>query len=277
MKSFKLPLNKEIMRHPVAYGFYPPEPATLRHEVENLLNQRVKRIKALGAVVPHAGYAFSGKVAGAVYASIETNKKKFLIACPNHTGYGTRVALSQEDWQTPLGIVKVDKSLASKVTVNEDAHTFEHAIEVQLPFLQVRFKDFRIIPLCLAHLSFDELEELSKKIIANDIFYIASSDFIHFGPNYGYMPVAGSDEENLAWAKEQDMKAIDLICKLKPKEFYEFVVNNELTICGFVAITLVLLIMKKLGAKKGEIIKYATSYDVHPDSSFVTYAGIVFS
>lgn len=265
------------MRHPIAYGFYSPEPTTLRREVERLLNQKVERIEALGAVVPHAGYTFSGEVAGAVYASIETDKKKFLIACPNHTGYGTRVALSQQDWQTPLGIIKTDKSLADKVTVNEDAHVFEHAIEVQLPFLQVKFKDFRIIPLCLAHLSFEELEELSEKLLANDIFYIASSDFIHFGPNYGYMPVMGSGEENLAWARKQDMKAIDLICKLKAREFYEFVTSNELTICGFIPITLVILVMKKLRAREGKLIKYATSYEKHPDASFVTYAGIVFS
>jgi len=173
--------------------------------------------------------------------------------------------------------VKVDKSFTGKITVNEDAHLFEHAIEVQLPFLQVKFKKFELIPIVLSHLSFEEIEELSEKLVADDIFYIASSDFIHFGPNYGFMPVNGANKENLEWVKKQDMKAIDLISRLKAKEFYKFVVENELTICGFIPITLVLLIMKKLGAKKGKLIKYATSYDVHPDSSFVTYAGIVFS
>ncbi len=265
------------MRHPVAYGFYPPEPETLRKEVERLLGQKVEKIDALGAVVPHAGYQFSGHVAGAVYTSINTEKRKFLIACPNHTGYGTRIALSQQDWQTPLGAVEVDKSFAGKITVNEDAHLFEHAIEVQLPFLQVKFKKFELIPIVLSHLSFEEIEELSEKLVADDIFYIASSDFIHFGSNYGFMPVNGTNKENLEWVKKQDMKAIDLISSLRAKEFYKFVVENELTICGFIPITLVLLIMKKLGAKKGKLIKYATSYDVYPDSSFVTYAGIVFS
>ena len=95
--------------------------------------------------------------------------------------------------------------------------------------------------------------------------------------HFGFMPVYGTYKENLEWVKRQDMKAIDLISRLKAKEFYKFVVENELTICGFIPITLVLLIMKKLGAKKGKLIKYATSYDVYPDSSFVTYAGVVFS
>jgi len=130
------------------------------------------------------------------------------------------------------------------------------------------------VPICLGHISFEELEEIVNAF-DNKSFYIASSDFIHFGPVYGYEPVNGV-KEGLEWVKKADNELIDLICKLKAEEFYNSVFENNYTVCGFVPIALLLLIMKKIGAKKGNLISYKTSYDVHPNSSFVSYAGIVF-
>jgi hypothetical protein len=263
------------MRSPVAIGFYPADKKELENFVNELLKQKVEKRKAVAAIVPHAGYIYSGKVAGKVYSSILTESRKFLIACPNHTGMGKKVALSAQNWLTPLGEVRVNKDFANKVPVDEEAHFYEHSLEVQLPFLQVLFKDFEIIPLCLSHLEFSEIEKLAEILTKNDIFYIASSDFIHFGPNYGYMPFNLTPEENVKKVEELDKKAIKFIEKLDAKGFYNFVREKKLTICGMVPITLILLIAKNLGAKEGKLIAYSTSFEIHRNINFVSYAGIL--
>lgn len=262
------------MRNPIANGFYPFSESFLRKQINEFIYESKKR-KTMGIVVPHAGYAFSGKVAGKTYSSVYDFGETVMLMGPNHTGLGEPVALSTEDWKTPLGIVKNDRRFERIIPVSEDAHEYEHSIEVQLPFLQSIMKYFRIIPISLSILSFSQIEDISEKLAHAGIFFIASSDFTHFGPNYGYMPVKKSDEQNLAYAKEMDMKAIDMICKLDAKKFYNFVNGNHMTVCGLVPITLLILICKKLGAKRGELVDFSTSYDVHPASSFVDYAGIL--
>lgn len=262
------------MRNPVANGFYPFSEKLLRSQVSEFITPSKKR-RSIGIIVPHAGYAFSGKVAGKTYSSVSAFEKNIMIIGPNHTGLGEAVALSCEDWKTPLGIVKNERRFEKILPVSEEAHEYEHSIEVQLPFLQVIENDFKIIPISLSMLSFTQIEELSEKIASKGIFYIASSDFTHFGPNYGYMPIKKSNEENLSYSREMDMKAIDMICRLDAKKFFDFATENRMTICGLVPITLLILICKKLGARKGELIDYSTSYDVHPATSFVDYAGIL--
>lgn len=263
------------MRNPVAIGFYPASKDELEKFIKELLSQKVEKIEAIAAIVPHAGYAYSGKTAGKVYASILTESRKFLIACPNHTGIGKRIALSTQNWLTPLGEVRVNKDFVDKIPVDEDAHLYEHSLEVQLPFLQVLFKNFEIIPLCLSNLEYSEIEELAETLAEGGIFYVASSDFIHFGPNYGYVPFDLTPEENVRKVEELDRKAIKFIEKLDARGFYNFVDENKLTICGKNPITLILLTAKKLGAKGGKLVAYSTSFDVHRDINFVTYAGIL--
>ncbi len=265
-----------MLRHPVATGFYPEDEEELRKTVTKLLSFRAKKVKAKSIIVPHAGYLYSGEVAGATYASIETDKRKILIACPNHTGLGKQIALSASDWQTPLGVVENAHEFVGEIPVSEEAHLYEHSLEVQLPFLQVLFNDFKLIPLSLSFVQFETLEELSEKLAKRDIFYIASSDFTHFGPNYNYTPFDVRDVKRvLEKVREIDFEAIKFIEKLDAKGFYHHVLENRLTICGFVPITLILLISKKLGAKRAKVVKYATSYEVTKDVNFVTYAGIV--
>ena len=267
------------MRSPVALGFYPFNKKELENQVRKYLVSE-RGFNALGAIVPHAGYQFSGSVAGATFSSARTDKKKFILFGPNHTGYGSDIALSSEEWQTPLGIVRVDRGLVDKIkeniNIDESAHRYEHSLEVQLPFLQILYRNFSIVPICLSNPDFDELEKIAEQLVFDDCFYIASSDFIHFGPMYGYTPVGGSLEGQLRWVKKMDKEIVDIVCRLEAEKFYNSVVDNNYTLCGFVPITLLILIMKKLGAKKGNLVSYKTSYDVHPDSSFVSYAGIVF-
>lgn len=270
------------MRQPVAIGFYPGNPKELEDAVKKLLIAKKEIKNSLGLIAPHAGYVYSGSVAGITYAAAKTQKSDFILFSPNHTGHGHPASLSNEDWKTPLGEVKTNPLLIERFSkskilrMDESSHQYEHSLEVQLPFLQVMYKNFEIVPICLAHLEFSELEKLAYDLLDENSFYIASSDFIHFGPMYGYAPVSSGIKTQLAWVKAVDKRLIDLICQLKAREFYEEIVKNGYTVCGFVPITLITLIMKRLGAKRGHLIDYKTSYDVHPNNSFVSYAGIVF-
>jgi len=268
------------MRQPIAIGFYPKEKKHLENDVKNLLVPKKEIKKPLGLIAPHAGYVYSGSVAGTTYASARTDKKNFILLGPNHTGRGSPISLSKEDWKTPLGDVKINQPLAERFSkiaqVDESAHKQEHSLEVQLPFMQAMYQDFTFLPLCLMHLEFHELEKLAFKLLDENSFYIASSDFIHFGPMYGYEPVSSGIKTNLGWVKSVDMRMIDLVCKLKAKEFYDEVAENEYSICGYIPITLITLVMKRLGARGGTLIDYKTSYEVREDPSFVSYAGIVF-
>jgi len=273
------------MRMPAAMGFYPFNRDELKEQVSSFLKAEKKIENPMGVIVPHAGYIYSGSVAGKTLKSAETDKRIFMIFGPNHTGFGIPVAMSDEDWRTPMGTVKVEKGVIEKleqaILIDNTAHQYEHSLEVQLPFLQVLYNNFSIVPICLQQLSFTEINELADRIFqavdCKKIFFIASSDFMHFGPMYGYVPVQGNIEEKLKWVKEKDNEAIALICKLKAEEFYSYVTENRYTICGFVPITLLILLLKKIGAKKGELIDYKTSYEVSKSDSFVTYAGIVIS
>jgi len=266
------------MRQPAAIGFYPQD----RFELEDMAKKLTvtdKHINAIGAVCPHAGYTYSGQTAGKTLATAKTDKTTFLILCPNHTGQGKEIAVSRQDWQTPIGTVQTDKKLIENLSlsIDESAHKNEHSIEVQLPLLQAIYKDFKIVPVCIGQIDLDQIKELAKKLVNKNSFYIASSDFIHFGPMYGYVPFNAESKKQLEWVRQQDMKMIDLITKLKPKKFYNKVMENNYTVCGAIPITVLLYIMKSLGAKQGHPIDYKSSYAVQPSSSFVSYAGIVFS
>ncbi len=253
------------MREPVAIGFYPENRETLIKTVQQFLHSQEKT-PVIGAVVPHAGYSFSGSVAGKTFASVEL-KNRIMIFGPNHSGYGNPAASSSEIWHTPLGNVKAD---SNGLLVDEIAHRHEHSIEVQLPFLQVLKENFIFTPICLKQIGFSEIEKLSEQIADHNTTFIASSDFIHFGPNYGYTPVS---ENQISWVKEQDEKMIEKICRLDAHGFYKTAQNY--TVCGIVPITLLILVAKKLGATRGKLISYKTSYEVRKDDSFVSYAGIV--
>ncbi len=265
------------MRPPVALGFYPFRKEELEEQLRKYLVSD-KSVNASGIVVPHAGYQFSGSVAGAAFATAKTDKRKFILLGPNHTGYGPAVALSSEEWKTPLGTVKPDTELISRLSLktDESGHRYEHSLEVQLPFLQALYRQFTILPVCLANLPFSEIEKLSELLAFKDCFYVTSSDFIHFGPAYGYAPVGGTIEDKLRWVENRDKELANMICSLDAEQFYTSVIENGYTVCGFVPITLMMLIMKRLGVRHGSMVSYKTSYDVHPESSFVSYVSIVF-
>jgi AmmeMemoRadiSam system protein B len=259
----------------VAGQFYPGRSAQLEKDVASLMKSSKEKKAVTGIVVPHAGYIYSGGVAGSVYARI-TVKPTAVLLGPNHTGYGDRYSMmSTDSWQTPLGEVAIDDELAqeilktsSLITENKRAHLSEHSLEVQLPFLQKANPDVRIVPIAIADTAINGLIAAGQDIAAaikalrRDVVIIASSDMTHY------------EEHEAATAK--DRKAIDAILKLDETELVRRVQKDNISMCGFAPTAVMLATAKALGAHKAELIQYQTSGDVSGDySSVVGYAGII--
>ena len=152
----------------------------------------------------------------------------------------------------------------------------EHSIEVQLPFLRYCFGDFTFVPLQIPRLTYPEVRDMAKMIADKDSFFIASSDFTHFGSNYNYVPkesIYGPEE----FVKNLDSQVIALIKKGDAKKFMEHIEQNDLTVCGYIPIAILMEVSKLLGVRKIEEIAYDTSFSVsHDVSGIVGYGGLVF-
>jgi AmmeMemoRadiSam system protein B len=266
----------------VAGRFYPAKPEVLRRDLESYLGgpasvQEPKIEGALGCVVPHAGYFYSGQVAGAVYQKLPA-RSSYIILCPNHTGQGAPLAMmSNGSWQTPLGEVPVDQALAAVMAkschlLTEDrvAHAREHSLEVQLPFLQHQVKDFRFVPVAVGVGNYAALEFLGHcvaqavEIVAKPVMVIASSDMNHYEPD--------------GITRIKDNRAIEKILALDPQGLHDVVRNENISMCGYGPTIAMLVATLELGAKKAELVKYATSADASGDrGAVVGYAGIIIS
>ncbi len=271
------------MRTPGFAGtFYPNTKQELLAQLNPLFQEKTDFFDdALGIIVPHAGYIYSGKVAAKTYKAIsKIKKRKFVILGVDH--YGTNIiATSKQSWRTPLGDAKIDSGFVDKIirknpiTQNEIATEREHSIEVQLPFLQYVFKDFEFVPVQLPYISYKEILRLRDILISKDYFFIASSDFTHYGTNFGFAP-SESFHNPVDYVKKLDEKIIKVIQDFDGKKFYDFVIQRNLTVCGFIPITLLLEITKKLGAKKIEKISYDSSFSLSQDfSNIVGYSGLI--
>ena len=265
----------EAVRHPAVAGrFYPADPTILRRDVLSYLKNGAKT-RALGCVVPHAGYMYSGHVAGAVYARLQL-PRRFIILCPNHTGLGEPLAImSSGAWQTPFGNVPVDGPLAAELKkvlpyLEEDAqaHRAEHALEVQIPFLQAILPGFEFVPICVGVGQLPILQVLGQAIAQvladkqEQVMVIASSDMNHY--------------ESDAITRVKDKKAIDRMLALDPAGLHEVIRRERISMCGYGPTIAMLTAAKQLGATRAELVKYATSGDISGDrETVVGYAGIV--
>jgi len=268
------------LRQPAVAGrFYPSDPNDLRTEVRSYLSQSASEanspIRAIGCIAPHAGYMYSGHVAGAVFARIKI-PRRCIVLCPNHTGIGHALAIVSEGaWKTPLGDVGIDRELARALkkqfpALHEDisAHRAEHAAEVELPFLQMRQNELWFVPIAVGTGQFDLLEQLGKAladVISNErdsALIIASSDMNHYEPD--------------AITRAKDHRAIERILSLDPRGLFDVVTEQDISMCGFGPAVAMLTAARQLGAKSAELVKYATSGDVSGDRNMVVgYAGII--
>jgi MEMO1 family protein len=267
-----------VRRPAVAGRFYPGDADDLRAEARSYLESSLdKPIRAIGCIAPHAGYMYSGHVAGAVFARVEI-PERCIVLCPNHTGMGVPLAIVSEGaWETPLGDVGIDSRLAAALkhqfpALEEDsaAHRTEHAAEVELPFLQLQQAHLKFVPIALGTRRLEILEELGEALAEvisaqNDsVLIVASSDMNHY--------------ESDGVTRAKDHRALERILSLDPQGLYEVVTQQNVTMCGFGPAVAMLTAARKLGAKSTELVKYATSGDVSGDRNMVVgYAGVVVS
>jgi hypothetical protein len=265
----------------VAGRFYPADPDDLRAEARAYLSPATAAnhapVRALGCIAPHAGYMYSGNVAGAVFAHVEV-PKRCIIVCPNHTGVGHALAIMSEGaWRTPLGDVPIAAELAAALkerfpALQEDsaAHRAEHAVEVELPFLLLRQPELSFVPIALGTRQFEILEQLGRAIAevvatsvpTDPILIVASSDMNHY--------------ESDAATRAKDHRAIERILTLDPPGLFDVVTQQNISMCGLGPSVAMLTAVRQLGAKSAELVKYATSGDISGDRDLVVgYAGIV--
>ncbi len=265
------------VRPPVVAGqFYPADPNELIEMLKELTDPipEEEKIKAKAIVVPHAGYIYSGRVAGKTYSRVKIPKKIILLG-PNHTGYGPAISTYPDGaWLTPLGEVFVDDNLTKKLTESNiyvpdyTAHVYEHSLEVQLPFLQFLSKEpFKIAPTVFKFISLEDALTAGDYLAGvlkdeEDYLIVISTDFSHYVPH--------------EVAKQKDALAIDRILNVDPEGLYRVVVENDISMCGVVPATVALQALKHLGVSKSILVDYKTSGDVSGDySSVVGYAGII--
>jgi AmmeMemoRadiSam system protein B len=269
-----------MLRLPAVAGrFYPSHPEELTALIHKYVVADPDRppIPVRACLVPHAGYVYSGHVAGAVFTRIAL-PRKIIILGVRHYPRGEPVAiLSSGAWRTPLGDARIDEELAEALKkacplLREDsvAHSTEHSLEVQLPFLQVLAKDFTFVPVALGTVHFESLVTVGQAIgrvleaMKENVLLLTTSDLNHY--------------EDDATTRIKDRKAIEQMLALEPRGLYDTCRDEEISMCGLGPAVAMLTALNALGTKKPEIVKYATSADVSGDcNAVVGYVGMIFS
>ncbi len=265
------------MRRKAAFAgsFYPGSKGQLKEQLSTLIDLAADKIPAKAVVAPHAGYIYSGPVAGAVYSSVVIPDRLVILA-PSHRPIRPVFALMEDgSWETPLGLVPVEKDLAAAIrkagryaVVDPAAHEKEHSLEVQLPFLQYLNPRISMVPVAVSYLAtFDQLEDLGRAVAAGirglgrDVLIVASTDMSHYL----------SRRE----AETRDALAIRKILTLDPRGLFDVVRAEDISMCGFQPTAAALIAAKELGAEKAELVMYATSGDrTGDDREVVGYAGL---
>ncbi len=268
-------MNAPVREPAVAGQFYPGRREALQREIKSFTAAASgEKIRALGCVVPHAGYMYSGAVAGALYGRLEM-PRRFIVLSPNHTGQGAPLAISSHgSWRTPLGEARIDTELAESLkssfallAEDEQAHRSEHAIEVQIPFLQELAPGFSFVPITVGVGQYEVLAALGvtlAKVIsesAEPVLIVASSDMNHY--------------ESDAETRVKDALAIERMLNLDPKGLWETVHRENISMCGYGPAVAMLTAALRQGASKAELVKYGTSGDVSGDRAWVVgYAAV---
>lgn len=264
-----------MVRRPAVAGyFYPSNSRELFEEISSYIKGDIPERDVIGVLSPHAGYMYSGKVAGKTFAAVRVPDTVIVIG-PNHTGLGAEAAIiCSGKWMIPGAEIEIDSELGNMLIENfkeleEDtlAHSREHSLEVQIPFLYYKNRNVKLVPICLAHKNFNFCNDLGKAIgetirrYGRNVLIVASSDMTHYEPH--------------EVTRKKDKLAIDEILKLSPRDLYNVVIEHQISMCGVIPAVTMLCAAKELGAKKAELIHYQTSGDTSGDySQVVGYAGI---
>ncbi len=279
----------ENIRRAVAAGmFYDNDPETLESSIKGYLSkadpeETVAPVIAL--ISPHAGYPFSGQAAAFGFKLLDSGRihRVFLLA-PSHRMRFRGVSIPRvEAYETPMGLIPLNQEACDNLLTHNtlfssvpQAHQQEHSLEVQLPFLQVVLEDFEIVPMVVGQIRISDSENIAKTlrglIKENDVV-VASSDFTHQGPRFGYVPYRENVKESI---RDLDMGAVDRILKKSSQEFMRYVEDTEATICGSYPISILLDMLPEEAG--GSLLIYYTSGDVLGDETdTVSYASIAFA
>lgn len=267
-----------ILRQPaVAGSFYSNNPTQLKSDIEGFVIRDCDKQSVLGIISPHAGYIYSGRVAGNLYSRIKIPDTVVILA-PNHTGYGVPYSIwPGGQWRTPLGDVKVDEEVVEELIQACDllekdrkAHLHEHAAEVQIPFIQYFNPHIEIVVIVISARDIADLKNLGKKLsqvlqkLRPGALVVASSDMTH--------------HESQSSANRKDTIAIGEVLALNEDALYSKVREMHITMCGIYPAVTMLVCSKERGAKRAELVRYETSGDITGDYDHVVgYAGILVS
>jgi AmmeMemoRadiSam system protein B len=268
-----------MLRLPAVSGrFYPSDPLELTALVRKYATVApdLAPARVSACLVPHAGYVYSGQVTGAVLGRIALPKKIIILGVRHHPRGEALAILSSGAWRTPLGDAAIDEPLALALReacplLREDsvAHSAEHSLEVQLPFLQILVPDFKFVPIALGTVQFEKLVsagEALAQVLAQreDVLLLTTSDLNHY--------------EDDATTRVKDRKAIDQLLALDPRGLYDTCRNEKISMCGLGPAVAMLTALNALGVRRADLVKYATSADVSGDrTAVVGYAGMTFS
>ncbi|WP_457752086.1 MEMO1 family protein [Thermococcus sp.] len=288
------------VRYPVVAGSFYPTSEALIELLEDFfsdLGEEGSGRRITAGVAPHAGYVFSGYTASRTYKAIFEDglPETFVILGPNHTGLGSPIAIYPSGkWLTPLGEIEVDARMAKAIArlsgivdLDELAHKYEHSIEVQVPFIQYLAekagKEVKIVPITLGIQDEDVSEDLGRAIfeagrdLGRDVVVIASTDFMHYGPMYGYVPFRVRADEIPNRIKEWDFRVIRRILDFDVRGMFQELREMKHTMCGPGGVGTAIVYSHSAGALEAELLHYTTSYEVSRSiEAVVGYASIVF-
>lgn len=267
-----------MLRSPAVAGqFYPGNETSLIKTLDALIPEIQPAVKteALAVVAPHAGYIYSGGVAGETIGQVRVPESVIILG-PNHTGHGAPIALMDHgSWAMPMGEVPINKELTAQILVNsslikvdDTAHRFEHSLEVQVPFLQYLQKNLSIAPIVVSHVSYETCVAVGQGLAAavrsygKPVLMVSSTDMSHY--------------ESRQEASAKDSLALDRIKALDAKGLYDTVIDRRISMCGFMPTTVTIIAALALGAKKAALVRYTDSGETSGDTSQVVgYAGLV--
>ncbi len=275
-----------------AGAWYPGNESECRRAIEEFSNACIPcpegSENAIGGIVPHAGWYYSGQISCNVIKCLgQENKPDTCIIFGRHLRPGSsNYIMKQGQWDTPLGELEIDSELAAKLAEEfpftvETSSRYEqdNTIELQLPFVKYFFPQVKIVPIGLPpRMDTITIAARTAQISAElgrSAIVLGSTDLTHYGYNYGYTP-RGAGEEAVKWVKnENDKRVVDLMVNMDEKGVINEALENQNACCSGAA-GAAIAAAKDLGANKAKKIVYSTSYDIRPDSSFVGYVGIVF-
>ena len=277
---------KVVLRSSLAGTWYPADAETLSRQIEGFFQkaetERINNVIAL--ILPHAGYLFSGQTAVCALKAADKEYSRIVVIGPSHTAYMEEMLSlpSVTHYQTLLGEIPLDVDFIEKLLEFPMFHSVpyvhkeEHSVQIELPLLQYKQKDFKLVPIVAGVCSFETITKVGtilKSLVDKETLVVASSDFVHYGPRFRYTPFTENIPEQI---RKLDMGAYEQIARLDSKGFLEYKRKTGATICGYVPIAILLSMLTE--GVETQLIKYTTSGELTGDfTSSVSYLSVAFS